>query len=70
MLEETYRKLKEIKKRTGITYKWIAREVGVSERSIRRWTDGVNQPHPRLFLELEKVVNRLYEITLKKVTTD
>ena len=70
MLEETYRRLKEIKKKTGITYKWVAKEVGVSERSIKRWIDGVNQPHPRLFLELEKVVNRLYEITLKEAMTD
>lgn len=64
-MEETYQRLKKIIKatrieRTRITYKWIAKEIGVSERTVRRWVEGVNEPHPVFFLELKKVVDKLY----------
>ena len=70
MLEEIYKKLKEIKRRTGITYKWTAKQVGVSERTLRRWLDEENQPHPVFLSKLEEVVDRLYDIMLKKAIID
>jgi len=65
-MNETFVKLKQILKKTEITYKWLEREIGVSERTIRRWVHGDNQPHPILFSKLKKVVDRLYDITFKE----
>ena len=67
MLEETYKRLKEIIKRTDINWKWIERETGISARTINRWMKGTHQPHPVLFFQLKKVVDRLHEIRIKKV---
>lgn len=69
-MEETYKRLKEILKKTEITYEWISKEIGVSERTIRRWVNGTNQPHPVFFSELKKVVDRLYDITFKKIVCE
>ena len=66
-MEETYNKLKKIIKKSDITYKWIERETGISERTIRRWIAEEHQPHPILFLRLKEVVDRLYDLTFKKV---
>jgi len=66
-MEETYERLKEIIKKTDITYKWLKKETGISERTIRRWMKGKHKPHPVLFLELKKVVDRLYDLTFQKI---
>ena len=70
MLEETYRKLKEILKKTDITLKWVEKETGISVRTIQRWMEGKHQPHPVLYLQLKKVVDRLYDLTYGKVTVE
>ena len=69
-MEETYERLKRIIKQTEITWKWIVRETGISKRTIFRWMEGKHQPHPVLFLQLKKVVDRLYEIYSKKIVLE
>ena len=69
MLEETYRKLREIIKNTDITWKWIVKETGISKRTIQRWMKGKNQPHPVLYLQLKTVVDRLYDLTYGGITS-
>ena len=51
--------LKIIKEKTGFTMKDIAKEVGISERTIRRWVKGINKPHPLHFREFKKVIERI-----------
>ena len=62
-MEETYIRLKEIIKATEINYKWISKATNISVRTIKRWMKGSHQPHPVLFLELKKVVDRLFDLT-------
>ena len=69
-MEETLERLKEIIKKTDITYKWLKKETGISEKTIRRWMKGKHRPHPVLFLELKKVVDRLYDLTFKNTACD
>ena len=70
MLEEVYKRLREIIKKTDITWEWIEKETGISRRTINRWMKNKNQPHPILFSELKKVVDRLYDLTFKKVVCE
>jgi len=70
MLEETYTKLKEIIKKTDITWKWIVIETGISKRTIYRWMGGEHKPHPVLFLKLKEVVDRLYDLSFKKIVLE
>ena len=70
MLEEVYDKLKEIIKNTDINWKWIEKETGVTKRTIYRWMEGKHQPHPVLFLQLKKVVDRLYDLTYGGITSE
>jgi len=66
-MEEVYKRLKEIIKKTDITWKWIEKETGISKRTIYRWMRGTHKPHPVLFSELKKVVDRLYDMTFKNI---
>ena len=70
MLEEVYDKLKEIIKNTDINWKWIEKETGITKRTIYRWMNGQHQPHPVLFLQLKKVVDRLYDLTYGGITSE
>ena len=64
MLEEMYEKLKKIMNQNNdITWEWIEKETGISARTIRRWMNGKHRPHPVLFMNLKKVVERLYALT-------
>ena len=67
MLEETFQRLIKIIEKTDITWKWIEKETGISSRTIRRWIKGTHKPHPVLYLELKKIVDRLYLILNKSV---
>lgn len=70
-MEETYIKLKEVMAKThDINWKWIERETGISKRTIYRWIKGQHKPHPVLFLNLKKVVDRLYDLTFKNIVCD
>jgi len=63
-MQETYNKLKKIMNKThDINYDWVAREVGVSKRSIQRWVAGETQPHPVFYMKLKEIVERLYDLT-------
>ena len=69
-MEDTLEKLKEIMRKTDITYKWLKKETGISEKTIRRWLKGEHKPNPVLFSELKKVVDRLYDLTFGKLVCD
>lgn len=71
MLEEVYRKLKKIiSQNNDITWSWIEKETGISARTIHRWMEGKHQPHPVLFQNLKRVVDRLYDLTFKKIVCE
>jgi len=58
-LEDLLNQVIKIKKKTGFKMKDIAKEAGISERTIRRWIRGTHKPHPLHFKSLEKVVERI-----------
>lgn len=57
--------LKSIKEKTDFTIKDIAKEVGVSDRTIRRWRKCTN-PHPLHLREFEKVIERIQNFCEEK----
>lgn len=57
--------LKEIKEKTDFKIKDIAKEVGISDRTLRRWKNGA-QPHPLHLREFEKVIERIKNFCQEK----
>lgn len=61
MLEDLLNQLREIKNKTGFTLKQIAREAGISARTVRRWVKGTHKPRPLYFREFKKVLYRIID---------
>lgn len=49
--------LKGILTNKGLTNKWIASEIGVSEMTVSRWSTNKVQPPMAQFLRLSKLLN-------------
>lgn len=51
--------LKKLRERAGLNHTELAAKVGVSERTIRRWEDGKNIPHPERMKKLNRILGQL-----------
>ena len=51
-------KLKEFRKKHGLTQTQLAKEVGVSLMTIRLWEDGISYPNQDNLGKLKKVLER------------
>ncbi|MBR1391210.1 MAG: helix-turn-helix transcriptional regulator [Lachnospiraceae bacterium] len=55
--------LKELRKEKGVTQEQLAEVLGVSNRSISRWENGVNMPDFDLLIEVAKY----YEVEIEEI---
>lgn len=51
--------LKKLRERAGLSRTELAAKVGVSERTIRRWEDRKNIPHPERMKKLNRILGQL-----------
>ena len=51
--------LKKLRERAGLNRTELAAKMGVRERTIRRWEDGENIPHPERMKKLNRILGQL-----------
>ena len=54
--------LKKLRERAGLNRTELAAKVGVEARTIRRWEDGENVPHPERMKKLNRILGQLLEV--------
>ena len=57
--ENLLNQLEEIKKKTGLPIKDIAKQAKISPRTIRRWRKGIHEPHPLHWEAFEKAIEQI-----------
>ena len=65
-MEDLYKQLEEIKKKTDFTIKDIAKRAGISERTIRRWIKGTHKPHPLHWKAFEEAIEDIKNFCREK----
>jgi len=51
--------LKKLRERAGLNRTELAAKIGVRERTIRRWEEGDNIPHPERMKKLNRILGQL-----------
>lgn len=51
--------LKKLRKRAGLNRTELAAKIGVRERTICRWEEGDNIPHPERMKKLNRILGQL-----------
>ena len=53
--------LRKLRERVGLNRTELAAKVGVEARTIRRWEDGENIPHPERIKKLNRILGQLLD---------
>ena len=51
--------LKKLRESAGLNRTELAAKIGVRERTIRRWEEGDNIPHPERMKKLNRILGQL-----------